>query len=193
MRVRSCSTENLHAFAVNCQFVPPLIHLHTTLDMTFEASSTTATPEGSTSGSSLLPPVNNHRRRSPRSDAEKLDIVCNFMRNELRWGVADLVTALASSEGSNNTRRKAAFVAAAYKDSEVLKSYFRDADQLWGDGRQSIIEALDLGDNELRREVENLGTIPPFNKFDPTSKNGDFDALDMDQTVRERSCDFHTL
>ena len=81
-------------------------------------------------------------------------MVCNFMRKELRWGVSDFITALASSEGSNNTRRKAAFVAAAYKDAEVLKSYVGNADQLLDNGRQSIIETLDLGNNELRREVE---------------------------------------
>jgi hypothetical protein len=151
--------------------------------MTSEASSSSAAPEGGRSGSSLLPPVNNSRRRSPRSDAEKLDIVCNFMRNELRWGVSDFVMALASSEGPNNSRRKAAFVAAAYQDSGILKSYLGDANQLWGDGRQFIIETLDLGNNELRKEVERLGTMAPFNKFDLTSKNREFDALDMDQIL----------
>lgn len=110
-------------------------------------------------------------------------MVCNFMRKEFRWGISDFVTALAFSEGPNNSRRKATFVAAAYKDSDVLKSYFGDADQLWGDGRQSIIETLDLGNNELRKEVERLGTMPPFSKFDPNSKNGAFGALDMDQTL----------
>jgi hypothetical protein len=165
----------------SCQFVPRLKHLIPTLDMTFEASSTSVTPEGSTSNPSLLP--SNSRRRSPRSDAEKLDMVCNFMRTELRWGVSDFVTALASSEGSSNTRRKAAFVAAAYKNSDVLKSYLGDADQLWDDGRQTIIETLDLGNNELRKEVETLGNMAPFNKFDLTSKNGEFDALDMEQTL----------
>ncbi len=152
--------------------------------MTSEASSISATSRDDASGPSLVPPANDTRRRSPRSDAEKLDMVCNFMRKELRWGVSDFVTTLASSEGSNNTRRKAAFRAAAY-ESEALKSYFSntDPDQLWGDYRQSVIETLDLGNNELRKEVERLGTLAPFNKFDPASKNGDFNVLDMDQTL----------
>jgi hypothetical protein len=158
--------------------------------MTFESSSSSAVPIGSTSASSsLLLPVNNTRRRSPRSDAEKLDMVFSYMRNELRWGVSDFIKALASAEGSNNTRRKAAFATAAYKDSEVLKSYFGDANQLLDGGRQSIIEALDLGSNELRKEVERLGDMPPFNKYDP-AKSGGFDALDMDQvlqTIQERA------
>ena len=104
--------------------------------MTFEGSSPSAAPVGSASASSsLLPPVNDTRRRSPRSDAEKLDMVCNYMRNELRWGVADFVKVLASAGGSNNTRQKAAFAAAAFKDSEVLKSYVGDAGQLQDGGR----------------------------------------------------------
>jgi hypothetical protein len=106
------------------------------------------------------------------------------MRKELRWGVSDFIKALASAEGSNNTRRKAAFAAAAYKDPEVLKSYFGKANQLCDDGsRQSIIETLDLGNNELRKEVERLGDIAPFNKYDPASENSGFDGLDMDQTL----------
>ena len=106
------------------------------------------------------------------------------MRNEFRWGVADFVKALASADGSNNTRRKAAFAAAAYEDSEVLKSYFGDANQVRDGGRQSVIEVLDLGNNELRKEVEILGDIMPFKKYDP-AKNGDFefDGLDMDHTL----------
>src|SRR6266480_1721240 len=133
--------------------------------MTFEGSSSSAAPIGSASASFLLLlPVNNTRRRSARSDAEKLDMVYNYMQNELRWGVADFVKVLASAGGSNNTRQKAAFAAAAFKDSEVLKSYFSNANQIWDGGRQAIIETLDLGNNELRKEVERLGSIAPFNK-----------------------------
>jgi len=105
------------------------------------------------------------------------------MRKELRWGVSDFTKALAFAGGPANARRKAAFAAAAYKDSEVLKSYVGDADQLQDGGRQSIIETLDLGNNELRKEVERLGAVAPFNKYDPTSKSGEFDRLDMDQTL----------
>jgi hypothetical protein len=57
-------------------------------------------------------------------------MVFSYLRNELRWGISDFIKALASAEGSNNTRRKAAFAAVTYKDSEVLESYFGDADRL---------------------------------------------------------------
>lgn len=141
--------------------------------------------EGSVDSSSAslpYPPLNN-TRRSRRSDAEKLDMVCNYMRTELRWGVSEFTKALALSGGPANARRKAAFAATAYKDSEVLKSHFGNIGQLQDGGRLPIIETLDLGNNELRKEVEKLGTIEPFNKYDPTSKSGEFEVLDMDQTL----------
>ena len=149
---------------------------YTTLNMEREGSIC------SSSASSLSPSVN-ETRRSPRSDAEKLDLVCNYMRKELRWGVSEFTKALAFSEGSANTRRKAAFAATAYKDPEVLKSYFGDRGHLQDDGRQPIIETLDLGNNELRKEVEMLGAVSPFSKYDPASESGKLDALDMDQTL----------
>ena len=48
------------------------------------------------------------------------------MQLHAKWaplGVSDFIKALASSKGSNSARRKSAFVTAAYKDEEVLKSY----------------------------------------------------------------------
>src|SRR6266699_4409529 len=50
--------------------------------------------------------------------------------------------------------------------------------------RESIIGTLDLGSHELRKKVERLGSVEPFNKYDPTSKTGAFDSLDMDKMVR---------
>src|SRR5579871_808360 len=150
-----------------------------------KCQSPSVSSKGSASASSsLLPSVDTSRRQSPCSDAEKLDMVCNYMRNEFRWGVSDFVKALASSTGSNNTRRKAAFSAAAYEDLEVLRSYFEfeDTEQLWNSRRKSIIEILDLGKNELRKEVERLCSIMPFSKYDP-ALSGQFDSLDMEQTL----------
>ena len=96
------------------------------------------------------------------------------MRKELGWdSISDFIKALASAEGHNNARRKSAFAAAAYKDPEVVKCFFDDTDQPWDGVRASVIDALDLG-NELRKEVEVLGSMPPFNKYSP---GGDFDTL----------------
>ncbi|KAH6988806.1 hypothetical protein BKA56DRAFT_476293, partial [Ilyonectria sp. MPI-CAGE-AT-0026] len=114
---------------------------------------------------------------------EKLDMVCSYMRKELRWGVSDFIKALAFTGGPNNARRKAAFAAAAYKEPDVVNCFFNDANQLWDGVRESVIETLDLGNNELRKEVERLGSLAPFNKCDPTLNSGEFDALDMGQTL----------
>lgn len=106
------------------------------------------------------------------------------MRKEFRWGVSDFAKALAISGGAANARRRAAFAAAAYKDLNILKSYVGDAGLVHADGRKSMIETLDLGNNELRKEVERLGSVAPFNKYDPSSKSGEFDQLDVDQVVQ---------
>ena len=76
-------------------------------------------------------------------------MVCNYMQKELCWGVSDFTKALAFSGGPANTHQKAAFASAAYNDLQVLKSYFGNASQLQDGIRQSIIETLDLGNNEL--------------------------------------------
>src|SRR5438067_13158389 len=112
--------------------------------MESEVSSPATVSIGSPSASSSSLPSVKNIRRSPRSDAEKLDMVCNYMRKELRWGVSDFTKALAFSSGPANARRKTAFATAAYKDSEVLKSYFGNSGQLRDGSRQPIIETLDL-------------------------------------------------
>src|SRR6516162_5592281 len=79
-----------------------------------------------------LPPANDLRRRPPRSDEEKLDTICSYMRKELGWtSISDFIKALAFAGGNNNARRKSAFAAAAYKDPEVVKCFFDDTDQPW--------------------------------------------------------------
>lgn len=94
-------------------------------------------------------PVNPIRRRSPLSDAIKLDKVFECLRTDVYWSVSDFLRVLAATEGPVNIRRKTAFAAAAYKDSEVLGLYLGDEDQLWNGVRESVIQALDLGNNEL--------------------------------------------
>jgi hypothetical protein len=64
-----------------------------------------------------------------------------------------------------------------------VNCFFNDVDQLWDGVRESVIETLDLGSNELRKEVERLGSVEPFNKYDSTFQRGEFDSLDMDQMV----------
>ncbi len=119
------------------------------------------------------PSVNTTRRRSPLSDAEKLDKIFECLRTDVYWSVSEFLRALAAAEGPVNTRRKTAFAAAAYTDSEVLGLYFEDEDQPWNGVRHSVIQALDLGNKELRKEVlqlaehlyrlpDPLGSLSPF-------------------------------
>jgi hypothetical protein len=139
-------------------------------------------PNGSASNSSLELPANCSRKPT-RSNDEKLDLAFNFLRDELGWGVSNFVTAMAASEAPHSTRRKDAFVKAAYENPEVLQSFLIDGKQRWGGCRKPIIDALDLGNNELWKEVERLGTMAPFHKFHETSNNG-FDTLAIDQSLK---------
>jgi hypothetical protein len=85
-------------------------------------------------------------RKSPRTDDEKLDLVTQYLREELYWNLGDLVRALAGAQGSVNTRRKATFAEAAYQDSNVLKTFLRDSTRQWtATSRKHIIEQLSIG------------------------------------------------
>lgn len=128
------------------------------------------------------PSVNTTRRRSPLSDAEKLDRVFECLRTDVYWSVSEFLRALAIAEGPVNVRRKTAFATAAYTDSEVLEVYFEDEDQPWNGVRHSVIQALDLGNKELRKEVLQLGDMVPFIK-PPTNRGGSYEELDMSQVV----------
>ena len=122
--------------------------------------------------------INTTRRRSPLSDAEKLDKVFECLRTDVYWSVSDFIRALIAAEGPINVRRKTAFAAAAYKDSKVLGLYFDDEGQPWNGVRHSVIQALDLGRKELRKEVLQLGQTKPFTK-NPTDRGGSYEELDM--------------
>ncbi|KAL9594964.1 MAG: hypothetical protein Q9179_005170 [Wetmoreana sp. 5 TL-2023] len=105
-----------------------------------------------------------------------------IMSHDVYWSVSDFLRVLAAAEGPVNIRRKTAFAAAAYKDSEVLGLYLGDEDQPWNGVRESVIQALDLGNNELRKEVRRLGDVGPFSK-NPTNRTGSYEKLDMNQVV----------
>ncbi len=126
--------------------------------------------------------INTARRRSPLSDAEKLDKVFECLRTDVYWSISDFLRALVAAQGPVNIRRKTAFAAAAYKDAEVLGLYFDDEGQPWNGVRHSVIQALDLGRKELRKEVLQLGDTAPFTKR-PTDQGGSYEALDMRQVI----------
>ncbi|KAL2046058.1 hypothetical protein N7G274_001505 [Stereocaulon virgatum] len=128
------------------------------------------------------PSVDGTRRRSPLSDAEKLDKVFECLRTDVYWSVSDFLRVLTAAEGPVNIRRKTAFAAAAYQDSNVLGLYFDDEDRPWNGVRQSVIQALDLGNNELRNEVRRLGDMAPFSK-NPSDRGGSYEKLDMSRVV----------
>ena len=91
-------------------------------------------------------------------------------------------TSFGCCRGSVNIRRKTAFAATAYTDSEVLGLYFEDDDQPWNGIRHSVIQALDLGNKELRKEALQLGDKTPFAKT-PTNRSGSYEELGVSLVV----------
>ena len=94
------------------------------------------------------------------------------MRTSVYWSISDFIRALTDAKGAVNAHRKATFAAAAYKKPKVLESYFVDEGI-----RQSVTQALDLGSNELQKEVRKLNDIETFTKF--SSNTGDERSYDM--------------
>lgn len=105
-----------------------------------------------------------------------------YLRTDVYWSVSEFLRALAAAEGPVNNRRKTAFAAAAYTGSEVLELYFEDKDQPWNGVRHSVIQALDLGNKELRKVVLQLGDMAPFAKT-PANRGGSYEELDMSRVV----------
>ena len=85
-----------------------------------------SSPVASSQPSLPPPPHNATHQRSPLSNAQKLDKIFNYLRNDLYWGISDFIEALAIAEGSVNTCRKTAFTMAAYENLKVLELYFSD-------------------------------------------------------------------
>ncbi|KAL2048322.1 hypothetical protein N7G274_000233 [Stereocaulon virgatum] len=114
--------------------------------------------------------------------ASAASAVFECLRTDVYWSVSDFLRVLTAAEGPVNIRRKTAFAAAAYQDSNVLGLYFDDEDRPWNGVRQSVIQALDLGNNELRNEVRRLGDMAPFSK-NPSDRGGSYEKLDMSRVV----------
>ena len=141
-------------------------------------------PVASSQPSLLPPPHDATHQRSLLSNAQKLNKIFDYLWNNLYWGISNFIEALAITEDPVNTHRKTAFTIAAYKNLKVLKLYFSDKYQPWNSVRQSVIQALDLRENELQKEVESLGTITLFCKFNLTSGEVEgFEALDINQVL----------
>ena len=113
------------------------------------------------------------------------------MCTSIYWSISNFIKTLTDVKGAVNAHRKTAFATATYENPKVLELYFSEKYQPWNGIRQSVIQALDLGENELRKEVESLGTIAPFCKFNSTSGGvKGFEALDMNQvlnTIQEQA------
>src|SRR5439155_23799922 len=101
------------------------------------------------------------------------------LRTSVYWSISDFIRALTDAKGAVNARQKAAFAAATYKEPKVLESYFVNEGI-----RQLVTQALDLGSNELWKEVRKLSDIETFTKFSLNTRDErSYNMLDIGQVI----------
>jgi hypothetical protein len=114
---------------------------------------------------------------------QKLDRVFDVLRLELRWSLTDLVQALCASTSSKNIRRRSAFENAAYNTPEVLE-YFLRSSSAKPTTRSAVLEAIEWGRPELRKELTQLGETSMFGKYDADMHLEDFDKHTLLSSMR---------
>jgi hypothetical protein len=59
-------------------------------------------------------------RRPARTDEEKLELVSEYMRNELRWGITEYLKSVMESSKAGSPNQRVAFARFAYEDPKAL-------------------------------------------------------------------------
>jgi hypothetical protein len=108
---------------------------------------------------------------------EKIDKVFNLLRHELGWTIGEFIKALCSRRDAVNTRRKASLETVMYTDPEVLDCFLSPPNARNG-VQKAVIDALNLGNNELRDEIHSLGDHKHFGRFAADGNTG-FESLNM--------------
>jgi hypothetical protein len=111
-----------------------------------------------------------------RTSEERLDLFFNFLRNDVQWTLRDLFQALCSSTNPKNRRRQKALAEAAYNTPAVLAFYLAPSKATNQETRLALLDALQWGSPELRREIKQLGTTNLFGEYDGSSE----DMLELD-------------
>ena len=59
-------------------------------------------------------------RRPAHTDEEKLELVSEYMRNELRWGITEYLKSVMESSSTGGRNRQIAFTRFAYENPKSL-------------------------------------------------------------------------
>lgn len=128
--------------------------------------------------------------RERRNGPEKLNLVWRYIVDEMNWSIGEFVHTLCTSEGQANTRRKTAFARVAYQDLAVLDACIgRSGGPGTAESRGHLIEYLDIGAIELRKEIASLARFKPFHRSQE-AEDGGFERLDMRKLIEtaEKTC-----
>jgi hypothetical protein len=76
-------------------------------------------------------------RRPVLTDEEKLELVSEYMRKELRWGITEYLKSVMESSSTGGGNRRIAFTKFAYKDPKALQFYLGTKESMTVNQRRS--------------------------------------------------------
>jgi hypothetical protein len=131
-------------------------------------------------------------RRSARTDEEKLELVSEYMRNELRWGITEYLKLVMESSSTGGRNRRIAFTKFAYQDPKALQFYLGTEESMTVNERRSrehIMKHTKSGAASIREEIKKLALMKPLHKSQ-VSTSGGFERMDISSIIEglETTC-----
>jgi hypothetical protein len=131
-------------------------------------------------------------RRPTRTDEEKLELVSEYMRSELRWGITEYLKSVMESSSTGGHSRRNAFTKFAYKDPMALQFYLGTEESMTVNQRRSrehIMKHTKSGAASIREEIKKLAMMKPFHKSQ-VSPSGGFERMNMSNIIEglETTC-----
>jgi hypothetical protein len=131
-------------------------------------------------------------RRPARTNEEKLELVSQYMRNELRWGITEYLKAVMESSSTGGQSRRIAFTKFAYEDPKALQFYLGTDGSMTVNQRRSrehIMKHTKSGAASIREEIKKLAMTKPFHKSQ-MSDSGGFERMNISSIIEglETTC-----
>lgn len=126
-------------------------------------------------------------RRPSRTDEEKLQLVSDYMRNELRWGITEYLNSVMQSSRIGGHNRRSAFAKFAYEDPKALQFYLGTEDSMTvyqRHSREQVLKHTNSGAASIKEEIKKLAMMKPFHKSQVSATNG-FQEMNISSIVGE--------
>ena len=126
-------------------------------------------------------------RRPARTDEEKLELVSEYMRNELRWGITEYLKSVMESSKAGSPNQRVAFARFAYEDPKALQFYLGSEESITVKqrcSREHIMRHTKCGASSIREEIKKLATTKPFHKSQVSGSDG-FERMNISSIIEE--------